>query len=173
MREHLAAGLQRQRVALPTDPAASYCRTFRGRRLGAPICREPQRAGSRASVHGWWHAHADKKIRDERASGHQERRVTWLDCYRSTSGFRGTSSGRGALCAPGSGRIRCVAAVGSVGCMRAFKSHAAAGRFCREHDELRKLLRVRSHHNQYVSASRRFNHFLHNARIALSVMQAA
>jgi hypothetical protein len=56
--------------------------TSRGRRPGASICCEPHRAGSRASGRARWHAHADKKIQDGRASGHQERGATWLDYYR-------------------------------------------------------------------------------------------
>ena len=36
--------------------------------------------------------------------------------------------------------------------MRGFKSHDTAGRFCREHGELRDLLRSRRRHNQPVSA---------------------
>jgi hypothetical protein len=82
MREHLAAGSQRLRAAPPIDPAASHYQTSRGRGPGAPICCEPQRAGSRASGHGWWHAHADKKLQDGKASGHQESGATWLDYYR-------------------------------------------------------------------------------------------
>ena len=34
--------------------------------------------------------------------------------------------------------------------MRGFKSHDAAARFCREHGELRNLLRPRRRHNQIV-----------------------
>jgi hypothetical protein len=37
--------------------------------------------------------------------------------------------------------------------MRGFKSHEAADRFCREHGELRHLLRLRHRHNQTVSVS--------------------
>src|ERR1700760_3263876 len=44
---------------------------------------------------------------------------------------------------------------GRIRCMRGFKEHNAADRFCREHDELRDFLRCRSRHNQYVPASRR------------------
>jgi hypothetical protein len=57
--------------------------------------------------------------------------------------------------------------------MRGFKEHDAAERFCREHDELRNLLRSRSRHNQYIPAARRRRHFLHHARIALGIMQTA
>ena len=39
---------------------------------------------------------------------------------------------------------------GRIRCMRGFKEHDAADRFCREHDELRNFLRSRSRHNQYV-----------------------
>jgi hypothetical protein len=46
---------------------------------------------------------------------------------------------------------------GRIRCMRGFKSHDAAACFCREHGELRNLLRPRRRHNQLVSASlRRF-----------------
>jgi len=62
---------------------------------------------------------------------------------------------------------------GRIRCMRNFKDHDAADRFCRVHDELRNFLRSRSRHNQYVSASRRRRHFLHHARIAMGLMQIA
>ncbi|MGI4801288.1 MAG: DDE-type integrase/transposase/recombinase [Janthinobacterium lividum] len=39
---------------------------------------------------------------------------------------------------------------GRIRCMRGFKSHDAAHRFCREHGELRDLLRLRRRHNQPV-----------------------
>jgi hypothetical protein len=45
--------------------------------------------------------------------------------------------------------------------------------FCREYEELRNFLRSRSHHNQYISATRRRSHFLHHARIAIEIMQIA
>ena len=46
---------------------------------------------------------------------------------------------------------------GRIRCMRGFKSHQAAGRFCREHGELRNLLCPRHRHNQVVPAPlRRF-----------------
>ncbi len=38
-------------------------------------------------------------------------------------------------------------------CMRGFKSHDGAARFCREHGELRNLLRPSRRHNQVVPAS--------------------
>jgi putative transposase len=44
---------------------------------------------------------------------------------------------------------------GRIRCMRGFKEHDAADRFCREQDELRNFLRSRSRHNQYVPANRR------------------
>jgi transposase-like protein len=56
---------------------------------------------------------------------------------------------------------------GRIRCMRGFKEHEAADRFCREYDELRNFLRSRSRHNQYVPASRRRRHFLQRARIAM------
>jgi transposase-like protein len=62
---------------------------------------------------------------------------------------------------------------GRIRCMRGFKEHEAAGRFCREYDELRNFLRSRSRHNQYVPAIRRRRHFLHHARIAIGIMQTA
>ena len=43
---------------------------------------------------------------------------------------------------------------GRIRCMRGFKEHGAADRFCREHDELGNFLRSRSRHNQHVSATR-------------------
>src|ERR1700722_15315189 len=39
---------------------------------------------------------------------------------------------------------------GRIQCMRGFKEHSAADRFCREHDELRNFLRSRFRHNQHV-----------------------
>ena len=62
---------------------------------------------------------------------------------------------------------------GRIRCMRGFKEHDAADRFCREYDELRNFLRSRSRHNQYISAARRRRHFLHHARIAIEIMQVA
>ena len=62
---------------------------------------------------------------------------------------------------------------GRIRCMRDFKSHDAASRFCREHGELRNLLRPRRHHNQVVPASLRRSRFTRGARIALTIMQAA
>jgi putative transposase len=62
---------------------------------------------------------------------------------------------------------------GRIRCMRGFKDHDAADCFCREHDELRDLLRARSRHNQHVPASRRRSRFLRNAGIALDVLRTA
>ena len=62
---------------------------------------------------------------------------------------------------------------GRIRCMRGFKEHDAADRFCREHDELRNFLRSRSRHNQFVSATRRRRRFLDRARIAMGIMQIA
>jgi putative transposase len=62
---------------------------------------------------------------------------------------------------------------GRIRCMRDFKEHDAANRFCREHDELHNFLRSRSRHNQYVSAARRRRNFLYHARIAISILQIA
>src|SRR5215217_7579793 len=44
---------------------------------------------------------------------------------------------------------------GRTRCMRGFKSFVSAERFCRGYDELRAFLRLRTHHNQHVPASRR------------------
>ncbi len=62
---------------------------------------------------------------------------------------------------------------GRIRCMRGFKSHVAAHRFCREHGELRNLLRPQRRHNQAVSASLRLFSFARSARVALGVMQNA
>ncbi len=62
---------------------------------------------------------------------------------------------------------------GRIRCMRGFKSHEAASRFCREHGELRDLLRPRRRHNQTVSASLRRFRFARGARVALGIMQNA
>lgn len=62
---------------------------------------------------------------------------------------------------------------GRIRCMRGFKSHDAADRFCREHGELRNLLRPRRRHNQFVSASARRSRFTNAAGIALKIMQSA
>jgi len=59
---------------------------------------------------------------------------------------------------------------GRIRCMRGFKSHDAANRFCREHGELRNLLRPRRRHNQIVFASFRRARFAKGARIALDIM---
>jgi putative transposase len=57
--------------------------------------------------------------------------------------------------------------------MRCFKSHDAAARFCREHGELRNLLRPSRRHNQIVPASLCRSRFAKAAQIALSIMQTA
>ncbi len=62
---------------------------------------------------------------------------------------------------------------GRIRCMRGFKDHDAASRFCREHGELRDLLRSRRRHNQTVSASLRRCRFANATRIALGIMTAA
>jgi putative transposase len=62
---------------------------------------------------------------------------------------------------------------GRIRCMRGFKNHEAADRFCREHGELRHLLRLRRRHNQTVSASLRRSRFTKGAEIALTIMQSA
>jgi putative transposase len=62
---------------------------------------------------------------------------------------------------------------GRIRCMRGFKNRDTAERFCREHGELRDLLRPRRRHNQIVSASSRRSRFCQGARIALNIMQNA
>ena len=62
---------------------------------------------------------------------------------------------------------------GRIRCMRGFKSQEAAGRFCREHGELRDLLRPRRRHNLSVSAFLRRFRFARGARVALGIMQNA
>ena len=62
---------------------------------------------------------------------------------------------------------------GRIRCMRGFKSHDVAHRFCREHGELRDLLRLRRRHNQVVPASPRRLRFARGARVALGIMQNA
>ncbi|WP_284943622.1 IS6 family transposase [Acidisoma cladoniae] len=62
---------------------------------------------------------------------------------------------------------------GRIRCMRGFKSHEAADRFCREHGELRNLLRPRRRHNQIVPASLRRSRFAKATSIALNIMQNA
>ena len=58
-------------------------------------------------------------------------------------------------------------------CMRGFKSQDAASRLCREHGELRNLLRPRHRCRQVVPAPLRRSRFVRGARIALAIMQAA
>ena len=58
---------------------------------------------------------------------------------------------------------------GRIRCMRGFKEHEAADRFCREHDELRNfLLEPHPRHNQYIPAARRRrpNSSMHASRLA-------
>ena len=62
---------------------------------------------------------------------------------------------------------------GRIRCMRGFKNHDAAHRFCRKHGELRDLLRPRRRHNQVASASLRRFRFARGARVALGIMQDA
>ena len=62
---------------------------------------------------------------------------------------------------------------GRIRCMRGFKSSDAARRFCREHGELRNLLRSRRRHNDIVCASSRRARFARSARIALDIMTSA
>jgi putative transposase len=62
---------------------------------------------------------------------------------------------------------------GTIRCMRGFKNHDAAGRFCREHGELRNLLRPCHRHNQTVPASLPRSRFAEAAQIAFAIMGAA
>ena len=62
---------------------------------------------------------------------------------------------------------------GRIRCMRGFKNHESAERFCREHGELRDLLRPRRRHNQVISATLRRSRFVKGVGIALDIMQAA
>jgi len=54
-----------------------------------------------------------------------------------------------------------------------FKCPRSAGRFCRGYDELRHFLRVRSHQNQPVAATRRRIHFLRRTATVLNLLAAA
>jgi transposase-like protein len=62
---------------------------------------------------------------------------------------------------------------GRIRCMRGFKSFRSAERFCRSHDELRDFLRLRTRHNQHVSANRRRLLHLRRATAALAILEAA
>ena len=62
---------------------------------------------------------------------------------------------------------------GRIRCMRRFKGFASAERFCRSHDELRDFLRLRTRHNQPVSANRRRLLHLRRATAALAILEAA
>jgi transposase-like protein len=62
---------------------------------------------------------------------------------------------------------------GRIRCMRGFKAFHAAERFCRGYDELRAFLRLRTRHNQHVSASRRRLLHLRRATTVLAILQAA
>jgi transposase-like protein len=62
---------------------------------------------------------------------------------------------------------------GRTRCMRGSKSFGSAERFCRSHDELRNLLRLRTRHNQHVPASLRRLLHLRRATIALAILEAA
>jgi hypothetical protein len=57
--------------------------------------------------------------------------------------------------------------------MRGFKNHELAERFCREHGELRDLLRPRRRPNQVISATLGCSRFVKGVGIALDIMQAA
>ena len=62
---------------------------------------------------------------------------------------------------------------GRIRWLRGFKDHSAAHRFCREHGELRNLLRPRRCHNQIVSGSLRRARFARGASIAFDIMTSA
>jgi putative transposase len=62
---------------------------------------------------------------------------------------------------------------GRIRCMRGFKSDPSAARFCREHGELRDLLRCRRRHNQPVCAATRRSRFTKAAQLVLDIMQGA
>ena len=62
---------------------------------------------------------------------------------------------------------------GRIQSMRGFKSLASAERFCRSYDELRNLLRLRTHHNQHVPANRRRLPHLRRTSSALAILGAA
>jgi putative transposase len=57
--------------------------------------------------------------------------------------------------------------------MRGFKSFASAARFCRRHDELRDLLRLRARRDQHVPAARRRLLHRRRANAALVILGAA
>jgi putative transposase len=57
--------------------------------------------------------------------------------------------------------------------MRGFKNPDDAERFCRNHDELRDHLRMRSKHNTYVSADLRRQRFRRDATIACKIIETA
>ena len=62
---------------------------------------------------------------------------------------------------------------GRIRCMRGFKSHDTAHRFCREHGDLRNLVRPKHRHNQIVPAPLRRIRFAKATRISLSIMYKA
>jgi hypothetical protein len=62
---------------------------------------------------------------------------------------------------------------GRIRCMRGFKIHYAAARFCREHGEFPNLLRRRRRHKQIVPAFLGRSRFVKAAHIALDIMRVA
>ena len=62
---------------------------------------------------------------------------------------------------------------GRIRCTRGFKFAPSAARFCREHGEIRDLLRCRRRNNQPVPAVTRRSRFSKAAAIALGIMQTA
>src|SRR3954454_14520821 len=57
--------------------------------------------------------------------------------------------------------------------MRGFKGPRSAARFCRAHDELRNVLRLRSRPHQHVPADRRRLLHLRRSVTVLAILQAA
>ena len=62
---------------------------------------------------------------------------------------------------------------GRTPCLREFKSFASTERICRDHDELRNFLRLRTRHNQPVSADHRRLLHLRRTTAALTILEAA
>jgi putative transposase len=62
---------------------------------------------------------------------------------------------------------------GRIRCVRGFKYDQSTARFCREHGELRNLLRCRRRRKQPVSAVTCRSGSTKASRIALGAMQAA
>ena len=140
----------------------------------------------------------DGNLIDAMLSEHRDMKAakTFFRWARATTGLRPdrvTTDGHGVPPPPGAIRIVLGRAVryrtsaylnnrfeqdhrgikGRIQRLRGFNSHDAASRFCREHGELREVLRPRRRHNQIVSASSRRARFAKSARIALDIMTSA